>query len=60
MTRRPARIAALQADAMARTRAAGKATDDYVHANPWRVMALCGVGGLVLGSLLARSDNTHD
>jgi ElaB/YqjD/DUF883 family membrane-anchored ribosome-binding protein len=54
------RIAALQADAMARTRAASKATDDYVHANPWRVMALCGVGGLMLGSLLARGDHTHD
>ena len=48
-----ARVADLQDAAVARTRAAGRATDDYVRANPWRVMAICAVAGLALGFLLA-------
>ena len=48
-----ARLADLQDAALARTRAAGRATDDYVRANPWRVMAICAVAGLALGFLLA-------
>jgi ElaB/YqjD/DUF883 family membrane-anchored ribosome-binding protein len=49
-----ARVADLQGVALARTRAAGRATDDYVHANPWQVMAICAAASLVLGFLLAR------
>ena len=47
-------VADLQALALAKTRAAGRATDDYVRANPWQVIAICAVTGFVLGSLLAR------
>ena len=47
-------VADLQDLALAKTRAAGRATDDYVRANPWQVMAICAVTGFVLGSLLAR------
>ena len=52
----------LQDAALARTRAAGRATDDYVHANPWQVMAICAAVGVVLGFLLTRgtaSDSTR-
>lgn len=50
-----ARVADLQALALAKTRAAGRATGEYVRANPWQVIAICAVGGFVLGSLLARA-----
>jgi ElaB/YqjD/DUF883 family membrane-anchored ribosome-binding protein len=49
-----ARVADLQHQALAKTRAAGRATDDYVHANPWQGMAIGAVAGLVLGAVLAR------
>jgi ElaB protein len=50
-----ARVADLRDVALAKTRAAGRATDDYVRANPWQVSAICAVAGLVLGLLLARA-----
>jgi ElaB/YqjD/DUF883 family membrane-anchored ribosome-binding protein len=53
-----ARIAEMQGVALAKTRAAGRATDDYVRANPWRAVAICAVAGLVLGVLVARSGNS--
>ena len=48
-----ARVADLQHVALARTRAAGRAGDAYVRANPWQVMAICAVAGIALGFLLA-------
>ena len=48
-----ARVADLQRVALARTRAAGRASDAYVRANPWQVMAICAVAGIALGFLLA-------
>lgn len=50
-----ARVTVLQGVALAKTRAAGQATDDYVHANPWQAMAIGAIAGLVLGLLLARA-----
>jgi ElaB/YqjD/DUF883 family membrane-anchored ribosome-binding protein len=44
----------LQDVALAKARATGRATHDYVRANPWQVLAVCAVAGFVLGSLLAR------
>jgi len=44
----------LQDSMLARTRAAGRVTDDYVRANPWQVMVLCALTGFVLGALLTR------
>jgi ElaB/YqjD/DUF883 family membrane-anchored ribosome-binding protein len=49
-----ARVAELQDAALAKTRAAGRATDDYVRANPWQAIGICAVAGFVLGALLAR------
>ncbi len=50
-----ARVADLQDMAAAKTQAAGRATDDYVRANPWQVMAICTFAGFVLGAMLSRS-----
>lgn len=49
-----ARVTELQGAALVKTRAAGRATDDYVRANPWQVMAIATAVGLVVGILLAR------
>jgi ElaB/YqjD/DUF883 family membrane-anchored ribosome-binding protein len=48
------RLADAQASAVASTKAAAKATDDYVHENPWRAVGVAGVAGLLLGALIAR------
>ena len=48
------RLADAQASAMASTKAAAKATDDYVHENPWRAVGVAGVAGLLLGALISR------
>jgi ElaB/YqjD/DUF883 family membrane-anchored ribosome-binding protein len=49
-----ARLVELQDIALAKTRAAGRATDEYVHANPWQVIAACAVAGVLIGALLTR------
>jgi len=49
-----ARAGDLQDMALTKARAAGQATDDYVHASPWQAIAIGAVTGLVLGSLIAR------
>jgi len=49
-----ARVADLQEVAVAKTRVVGRATDDYVQANPWQGMVIGAVAGLVLGLVLAR------
>ena len=54
-----ARVADLQHEALAKTRVVGRAADDYVHANPWRVLAIGAVAGLVLGFALTRGGDSH-
>jgi ElaB/YqjD/DUF883 family membrane-anchored ribosome-binding protein len=49
-----ARASELQEVALVRTRAAGRATDQYVRTNPWQVAAICAAAGLLVGLLLAR------
>jgi ElaB/YqjD/DUF883 family membrane-anchored ribosome-binding protein len=49
-----ARLENLGRVAVDRTRAAGRATDGYVHANPWQVIAIGAAAGFVIGALLAR------
>ena len=49
-----ARVAELQDVALAKSRAAGRATDEYVRANPWQVLAIGVFAGLVLGLMLTR------
>jgi ElaB/YqjD/DUF883 family membrane-anchored ribosome-binding protein len=52
------RLKAFEQDALERTRAAAKATDEYVHANPWQSIAIAAcvaaVAGLVVGLILNR------
>ena len=53
-----ARLRELQDGAYERSKAAAKATDDYVHENPWQsvgvVAVVAGVAGLLIGLMLAR------
>ncbi len=37
-----------------RGRKAARATDDYVHDNPWQAIGITGVTGLLLGLLITR------
>jgi ElaB/YqjD/DUF883 family membrane-anchored ribosome-binding protein len=39
---------------VARAKAAAQATDDYVHANPWKAVGLAGAIGVIVGMLIAR------
>lgn len=52
------RLSEFQDTAIERTRAAAKATDEYVHVNPWQSIAIAaGFGaivGIVVGLLLNR------
>ncbi|HEY1394734.1 DUF883 family protein [Roseateles sp.] len=43
-----------QAAAVDRAKAAGKATDDYVHDNPWQSVGVAAGVGLLIGLLLTR------
>lgn len=49
-----ARMADAQAALLARTREAAKATDAYVHENPWRAVGVAAGVGLVIGLLIGR------
>ena len=55
-----ARLVELQDAALAKTRAAGRATDAYVHANPWQIIAACAVAGVVIGALLTRGTTADE
>jgi len=37
-----------------KTKEAAKATDEYVHDNPWRAVAIAGGVGLIIGMLIGR------
>ena len=49
-----ARLAEQEATVMAKTKAAAKATDDFVRANPWRAIGLAAAAGYVLCILATR------
>lgn len=49
-----ARLAETEAALLARTRAAAKATDVYVHENPWKAIGAAASIGLVIGLLISR------
>jgi ElaB/YqjD/DUF883 family membrane-anchored ribosome-binding protein len=49
-----ARMAEAQAALLARTKAAAKATDAYVHENPWKAVGVAAGVGLVIGLLIGR------
>jgi ElaB/YqjD/DUF883 family membrane-anchored ribosome-binding protein len=43
-----------QAALMVRTRAAAKATDEYVHVHPWQAIGVAASVGMVIGLLIGR------
>lgn len=49
-----AELASLQEEAAARVKAAGRATDEFVHENPWKSIGIAAAVGLVVGLLVAR------
>lgn len=44
----------LEAAVVQKTKAAARATDDYVHENPWRSIGIAAGAGLVVGLLIGR------
>ncbi|MCL4746422.1 MAG: DUF883 family protein [Burkholderiaceae bacterium] len=46
---------ALQETALAKSKQAARATDDYVHENPWRSIGVAFSVGVVLGLLVNRA-----
>lgn len=49
-----ARVAEMEDAVIAQTKAAAKATDQYVHENPWPSMGIAAAAGLLLGVLIGR------
>jgi ElaB/YqjD/DUF883 family membrane-anchored ribosome-binding protein len=47
------RLRELQGAAAEKTSAAARATDEYVHENPWALIGVAAVVGLVVGLLIA-------
>jgi len=43
-----------QDELMLRGRRAARATDDYVHDNPWRAIGVAGLVGVLIGALVCR------
>lgn len=48
------RMADAQAELLVKTRAAAKATDVYVHENPWQAIGVAAGVGMVIGLLIGR------
>jgi ElaB/YqjD/DUF883 family membrane-anchored ribosome-binding protein len=49
-----AELAHLQEVAVAKAKAAGHATDEFVHENPWKSIGVAAGAGLVIGLLIGR------
>jgi ElaB/YqjD/DUF883 family membrane-anchored ribosome-binding protein len=49
-----ARLAVAEAAVVARTKDAAKATDVYVHENPWRAVGVAASVGVIVGMLIGR------
>ena len=54
MNQAKADLMILQESAIAKAKAAGDATDEFVHENPWKSMGIAGAVGLLLGLLISR------
>lgn len=48
------RLVDIEDEVVAQTRAAARATDDYVHENPWPSIGIAAAVGLVVGVLIGR------
>jgi ElaB/YqjD/DUF883 family membrane-anchored ribosome-binding protein len=49
-----AKISEAEAVLVAKTRAAAKATDEYVHVHPWQAIGIAASVGVVVGLLIGR------
>lgn len=49
-----ARMIAAEEAVIAKTKQAAKATDEYVHENPWKAVGIAAGAGLIIGMLIAR------
>jgi ElaB/YqjD/DUF883 family membrane-anchored ribosome-binding protein len=49
-----AKLTEAEAALVARTKAAAKATDEYVHGHPWQAIGIAASVGLVIGLLIGR------
>ncbi len=49
-----ARLISAEAVVVARTKQAAKATDEYVHENPWKSVGVGAAVGVIVGMLIAR------
>jgi ElaB/YqjD/DUF883 family membrane-anchored ribosome-binding protein len=49
-----ARLATAETAVIERTRQAAKATDEYVHDNPWKAIGISACAGVIVGMLVAR------
>ena len=49
-----ARLSAAEEAVVARTKEAAKATDEYVHENPWKAIGIGAGVGLIVGLLISR------
>lgn len=54
MNQAKADLARLQQTAVAKVKATGHATDEYVHHNPWKSIGVAVGAGLVVGLLVSR------
>ena len=48
------RLQEVQEELKARARYAARATDDYVHENPWKSMGVVAAAGILVGLILSR------
>lgn len=48
------RLVAAEEAVLERTKEAAKATDEYVHENPWRAVGIAAGVGLIIGMLISR------
>ncbi|RDE49360.1 MAG: DUF883 domain-containing protein [Candidatus Accumulibacter meliphilus] len=48
------RLADAEGAVVDKTKAAARATDDFVHENPWRAVGVAAVVGLLLGAVISR------
>ncbi|HOE43710.1 MAG TPA: DUF883 family protein [Rhodoferax sp.] len=54
LSRAKAELAHLQEVTVAKAKAAGHATDEFVHENPWKSIGIAAGLGLVVGLLISR------
>ena len=49
------RLVAAEHAVVEKTKQAAKATDDYVHENPWKAVGIAAGAGLIVGMLISRN-----